>query len=216
MGRERKHIYNALQSTFLVPASKLADGKQSPDFASYHGIKKISKQAWHKKLITALVFQVATSGSLPNFAGWSRMSHRINTPPRPALSKALHSCTFSLQPHTALPRMLQALWHWQALASTCSLPDAPWCPPGCGTGELWESHQAALPQTAHFLVPCRPGWSRPGRARASQQAGGEGAAQSHGRSKLEPVSYAPRSTANATLCFRHGNDAKEKEPQAVK
>lgn len=122
-GKGEKNIYSALRSTFLVPASKLGDCKQSPDSASYHGIKEISKQAWHEKLITTLVFQVATSGSLPNFAGWSQISHTINTPPGPALCRAPHSCTlFSAAPRSRCPRALRP---WQALASTCGLPDAP-------------------------------------------------------------------------------------------
>lgn len=68
-----------------------------------------------------------------------------------------------------------------------------------GTGEPWESHPVYVlcpsgmgtgntaPAQTRFPVPCSPGWSRPGRAGASPQAGGKGVALSPGRSKLEPV-----------------------------
>lgn len=198
-GEGEKNIYSALQSTFLVPASELADYKQSPDSASYHGIKKVSKQVWHKKLITTLVFQVTTSGSLPNFAGWSQISHKINTPPGPALRRAPHSCTLSPAPRSRCPGC-----HRPYGAGRLSPPPAASRTHrdallAGGTGELQESHPVYLqcpggtgtggtaPAQTRFPVPCSPGWSRPGWAGASLQMGGKGAALSPGRRESRPV-----------------------------
>lgn len=198
-GEGEKNIYSALQSTFLVPASTPADCKQSPDSASYHGIKKVSKQAWHKKLITTLVFQVATSGSLPNFAGWSQMSHKTNTPPGPALRRAPRSCARSPAPRSRCPGCPGP----PGAGGLFPPPAAPRTHRDAllagGTGEQRQSHPVYLPRPGgtgtggaapaqrRFPVPCSPGWSRPGRAGASPQAGGEGAAPSPGRRESEPV-----------------------------
>lgn len=152
-GEGEKNICSASQSTFLVPASDPADRKWSPDSASYHGIKKASKQAWHKKLITTLVFQVTTSGSLPNFAGWSQVSHKINT--GRVQPRQLHLSS-AAAPDAPGPR---------ALAGSCLHLR----PPGCARMPsrlvgLWES------QTAYLALwwgrnrrpcPCRDTFSSP-------------------------------------------------------
>lgn len=107
-GDGEKNICSTSQSSFLVPASNPADCKWSPDSASYHGIKKASKQAWHKKLITTLVFQATTSGSLPGFAGWSQVSHKSSTAgPAPAAAASPQPLT-AAAPAAPGPRALAA------------------------------------------------------------------------------------------------------------
>lgn len=169
-GDGEKNICSTSQSTFLVPASNPADCKWTPDSASYHGIKKASKQAWHKKLITTLVFRATTSGSLPDFAGWSQVSHK--TSGGGGQPRQLQPLISPAQP---LPRMPRALGRWQPPASTCGLPDAPGCPAGwwdCGnprqliSGVLAGQEQAALPLQRHVFQPPVPRLEQAGAGRS--------------------------------------------------
>lgn len=198
-GREgEKNICSASQSTFLVPASNPADCKWSPDSASYHEIKKASKQVWHKKLITTLVFQVRTSGSLPKFAGWSQASHKINSgggqPWQRHLSSGAHSrcpgCpgpegTARLLPHLrppgciGMPSCLVGLWESQTAHLLCS--------GGAGTGgAALQRHvlQPPVPQAAAG----RAGRSRPaGRRRGTEPWQKQVWASHHPRQGVQPA-----------------------------
>lgn len=132
---------------------------------------------WHKKLITTLVFQVPTSGSLSNFAGCSQVSHKINTgrgqprqlhplshqphagaaPDAPGPRALAGSCLHLWPPGcSGMPSWLLGLWESQTAYLLCS--------GGAGTG-------STAPAETCFPAPCSPGWSRPGRAGASPQAG---------------------------------------------
>lgn len=149
---------------------------------------------WHKKLITTLVFQVTTSGSLPNFAGWSQVSHKINI--GRGQPRQLHPLISPTQP---LPRMPRPYGAGRLLPPPVASRMHRDALPAGGTGELWESQTAYLlcsggagtggtaPAETRFPAPCSPGWGRPGRAAASPQAAGEGAAPSPGTSRSEPV-----------------------------
>lgn len=62
-------------------------------------------------------------------------------------------------------------------------------PPGLSPTSWWDWNRRHCPQRRHVFVSPAPqaGGSRSGRAEASPQAGGEGAAPSPGRSESEPV-----------------------------
>lgn len=218
-GEGEKNICSASQSIFLVPASNPADCKWSPDSASYHGIKKASKQAWHKKLITTLVFQVTTSGSLPNFAGYSQVSHKTAAVASP------DSCTLSSAPHSRCPgcpgprgtgRLLPppaaSRMHRDALlaAGTVGIPESL-------SPVLWRGRNRRR-------CPCRDTFSSPPFPRL-QQAGARRSrpAGRRRRSGTEPwqrqvwASHhpsTPRSPASTNPCVLHGDDGTENEPSA--
>lgn len=228
-GEGEKNIYSALQSTFLVPASKPADCKQSPDSASYHRIKKVSKQACHKKLITPLVFQVATSGSLPNFAGWSQISHKINTPPGPAQRRAPCHCTLSPAPCSPCPGCpgMQGAGRLSPPPAACrmhrdALPGwwdrgAVGIPPSLSPVSCWDRNRQHCPSTDTFSSPLLPRLeqARAGRSKPKGKWRGSG---SQPWQKRVRASHPPHqeSTVSATPCFKRRNDGMEKERQEEK